>query len=914
MAQQPHSLAGRRVWARRQRRAASLLVAIAATVFVVAFCVSGIVGYGARSSLAGIRSSLSTTGASVVLKAPLASNPKAQDAGVRAVIAREFGGAPLLVTRALATSGAPAARWTIAPNSQTVTPGDLGKLETGFAGIEAAVTKSKAARSPAVGITGHGAKTVQSTVRAVGALNGVELIPLTVLSLAGLIALALARSLLTDYRRNETRFLRSRGSTGGFLTRLDVRESVLTCLVGTALGCAAAQAALWFLVGRPTSVAEVVVPAAIVFVVAIAVNAVLAGTAARAAAGTPRPDSGRLRAAAPLTLCGFGVAIAVIAYWRFEQSATNGASFAADPSAILAPGAVLCAIALLCLLLAGRVTAGLENGLARTTGTRVFPVRSVNRSITIVAGPTALLALAIGIATITSAYSGTWQRFSADSQQLTTGGDLRASVVTEPVLTDATNLVPIDQYASVPGVSTASIASREDDTFGDASVTTLAAVPADLPKLLSPASTAIDARALAADLRSADTVGIALPAHSTAVTLSIAATATLVPNGSDATVQTTLWIADARGDLFPLTLKAQPITASGAAPGSVTGALPDRSEPWVIEAIDAGIVTANTLTQVQYSVAAISATVGGSQQPVSLAGQTWTPKDAVFGNGASEAMPSVGFGRSTIPGNTIGNVPVRIMPKASTTVPVVLSAPFAAASGLLVGSKLSVDGQWASYTGVVKAILPAVPGTTTGQSLIAGLPALNRGRLATSEQIPTSNEVWMSSRTPEHAAIGIASRLPSATVVLASDTSGDSIVSGATTALWIGAIGTSVFAIIALIAAVVALLRRRSTETFALRALGLRASKQAGLRRQELGILGLIALIIGAIAGAAVSLLIATTMAQLSTPTAPAGLTVRLEFDPLPVTATLCLLLVAFLACWIGYGAAEQRRATRSSS
>jgi ABC-type antimicrobial peptide transport system permease subunit len=170
----------------------------------------------------------------------------------------------------------------------------------------------------------------------------------------------------------------------------------------------------------------------------------------------------------------------------------------------------------------------------------------------------------------------------------------------------------------------------------------------------------------------------------------------------------------------------------------------------------------------------------------------------------------------------------------------------------------------------------------------------------------------MSSSSPDRAATGIGEQLPSATVTVARDTGGTSIVGAASIALWIGAIGTSVFAIIALIAAVIALLRRRGAETFALRALGLRASQQAALRRRELGIVGLIALIIGVVVGAAVSLLVATTMAQLSTPTAPAALMVRLEFDPLSLVATLVILLIAFLACWIGYGAAERRRAVGS--
>ena len=910
MAHDPSLLAGRRVWARRTGGARSLLVAIGATVFVLAFCLSATVGYVANSSLAGIRSVLATSDSSEVLRAPLSGNGTAQDAGVRAVIAKTFAGAPLTVTRAVSAGSEASVRWTITPNARLTTAADLPRLRVGYATLDAAVTKSRAARSSAAELSGHGAATILTMVRAVGALNAIEPIPITVLSLAGIVALLLARSLLTDYRRNETRFLRSRGGSGGAITVLDARESVVVCLAGTLLGCLAAQAALLAVVGPPTGVVEVIVPALAVLVVSLGINVLVSGLAARAASGVPRSESGRRRAAAPLTITGFGLAITVIALWRFEQAGSDGATFAADPSAVLAPGALLCAGTLLCLLGAGRVIAGIERGFRSGRSMSLFPIRSVNRHIAILVGPTALLAISLAIAAVTGSYTGTWTRFGADAGQLTTGGDLRASVSRAPLLSDASDLVPLSRFAAVSGVRAAALAARQSDTFGDVPVTVVAVTPTALSSVLSPESTVSEPRQIAGWLGSSSPVGLALPKGSSSISVTVSATGRAT--GNDTAVSTLLWLGDEHGDLFPLPLHTVRLGASGGMGTALSGPLPATGGPWVIEAVDAGISASGAVSGFSYRISAVGATVSGVAQAVDIpASPAWAPRNAVFDDGTSTTGESgtIGFNRSAISGDSIGNVSVRMMPAGSSTVPVVLGRAFARATGLVVGSKLAVDGQWASFEGVVTGIVAGVPGVSTGSSLIAGLPTLDRGWLATSEQIPTATEVWMSSGSPERTAVRIRTDLPVTDITTAASAGNTAIIRSATTALWIGAGGTSAFAIIALIAAAVALVRRRRTETFALRALGLRASTQAGLRQREFGILALIALVTGAIVGTGVSLLVTGTMARLSTPTAPTALPLELRFDPVLLGVILGVLAIAFLLCTIGYGLRIRRQA-----
>lgn len=918
MARQSHPLAGQRVWARRRTRARSLLLSIAATVVVLSFCLSGTVGLLADASLASIRSTLAAVPAdeaSVVLRAPVAHDPGAQDAGVRAVIRTVFEGAPLTVSRAQA-AGSDTVRWTITPIANEVTVADLGRLSRGYSSVEAAVTKSRAAHSPAVALSGHGASTIVTLVRAVGAQQTVEPIPITALALAGIVALLLARNLLTESRRNETRLLRSRGASGRTVTELDARESLLVCAVGTVVGSVAAQAVLFAIYRVIPGVVEIAVPPLAVFVIAVAITVTAAALVARAADGSPRAESGRRRATAPLTITGLGVVIAAIALWRFEQNGTDGATFDSDPSAVLAPAALLCVAVVLCLLAAGRVTARVETVQSRGRSVAVFPARSVNRHIAIVVGPTALLAIALALATVTATYSGTWERFAGDSQQLATGGDLRATLPVEPLLTDAGDLVPLADFSRVPGVAHAAVAARQSDTFGDVPVAVVAVPATEITRLIRTDSTVIDSRRLATDLGAPETGtaavhGLALPAGATAMTVGIDATAPDADPAADA-VQVTLWLGDSSGELFPANLRSVPITVLAAAGTTLTVSLPSTGGPWVIEAIDASVTAPSTINNFAFRVTSVSARVSAATWKVPIpSSAAWTPRDDVFGDGTSTAAAAgtIGFERTAVAVTSAGSTSVRIMPKSPARIPVVLSRPFAAATGLVVGSKVAVAGQWASFNAVVTGIVASVPGATNGDSLIADLPTLQSGWLETSEQIPSADEVWMSSAAPAAAAARIHRAVPSAQVRLAGATGGDAIIRSATTALWVGTIGTSAFAVIALVAAILALLRRRTVETRALRALGLSAGRQAALRSREVGILAVIAVACGAIAGVAVSLLVTATMARLSTPDAPAGLQLDLEFDPVPVAITLALLIVAIAACAVGYGSAVRRQA-----
>jgi hypothetical protein len=330
-----------------------------------------------------------------------------------------------------------------------------------------------------------------------------------------------------------------------------------------------------------------------------------------------------------------------------------------------------------------------------------------------------------------------------------------------------------------------------------------------------------------------------------------------------------------------------------------------------IEAVDVSVSGPTSVRGFRFRLAAVNATVDGAQRTVAIpASASWQTEDQVFADGTTTRAPrgEIGFDRSAIVGNDIGAVTTRIVPAGPTRASVVISRPFATATGLAIGNKISVDGQLASFAGVVTGIAPNVPGAPNGSSMIAGLSDLQRAWLASSEQIPASTELWIASDTPGLTAQRVAKAIPSARVTLATSNGGGEVIRPAEVALWLGTLGAGAFASIALVAAALALLRRRAVETAALRALGVTAKRQASRRQDELWIVAGAALVIGAIVGVAVTLLVAPTMARLSTPAAPPALPLAISFDPAPLLITLAVLAIVSVACTLTYGMYVRRQ------
>jgi hypothetical protein len=874
-----------------------VLVATAATIFLLSLALSAVVALGVRGPLAATRSTLAASSladSSVIVSAAPAADPTGQDAGIRRVIRATFAGVPLLVTRhRVAASGRTPTTitWTIAPNPRTITADELGPLATGFAHIEGRVDASSAAHSPGAQVAGHGPQTVSEMRIAIAAVDIVLPIPITVLSLAGIIALLLCARLLATTRENETRLVRARGGSIRTLVLADAAETVLPAIIGAASGAAVAQAALSFSLGSPPSILEAVLAPLAIIIAALIVSAISGAIAARAATGMPRPSSGRAVAATSLSLATLLVAVSAIALWRFLQYGTPVVGRAQDVAAILAPALVPCTAALLALLLFYPVTAWLQRRAARGVRLgRVLPARTLHRNPRLFAGPIALLVISVATATTAAGYAATWNGFLVDSTRLVTGSDVRATFGGDALATDASTVLDTPAYARLHGVSAAVPVLRESASLGDVNVTAIGLSADHASDVVGPGSSVIDLTHLVHALtpKSDPLDGLQLPRGAGALTLTVATTST---SGGPGSVLTTLWLADPLGDLAPIVLAAQKV-GGAASPGVTRTVTLPPAGPWRVVAVDAEVTAVHQIRGFGFAVNALSAATAGGNAGVTIANpDEWTAQDAVFNNGKSSAGPAgaIGFDRSTIRGGT--NTSVRIMPPGSPTVPVVVSKSLAIANQLRIGDHIDVEGQWASFDARVSGIVPLVPGVTSQASLMGDLRSIDNGWLRSSEQVPALHEIWIAG-TPTATIAREAADVDSARVTTATGSVSRTFVSGAVTGLWIGAAGSAACAIVTLVASLASIVRRRGREVGILRALGMTARDQGRMRRSEILVVLVFGLVVGVLTGAAMLGLVVETLARSSTPEAPTVLPLVLRFDPVPLAVLVVALVL----------------------
>jgi hypothetical protein len=926
------STSAARVWLRRAGRARAALLTIGATVFVLAATVGLTVGALDRSSAAGIQASLSSPAAALTVSAPRATDETAQDAAIRRRIAATFSGAPVAVVRSAAGT---ADRWTISPVVPRIDATRLAALEHGFRTIAARIEADAAAHSPAVRVSGDGVAAVVQVRRGLSALGAIAPVPEGVLGLSGLIALVLARVSLDEARRNETRLLRSRGGDVRGIVALDTRESLIVCAMGALFGTAAAFITDIAVFGSPPSPLAVAIPAAAVLLGSLAVTLIASRRAALGADGAPRESSGRRRAVASGTALAFAVVITAIATWRFLSGVQSGADFAQDPAAVLAPAALLCFSVIVGLIVVVRLAVVVEARLARGRSVNgMLPLRDAARRVPLLVGPAALLALAMATATIAGSYQATWSQYLADSQSLSAGAPVRVALGGPTLLQDPSQLVDLAPYRSVRGVTTVVPVSRESDQFSDTAVAVVGVRASEFGRLLPSHSSVVDADAVVDALDPQAPAGIDL-GRGDSVTLSMSASATpdpLVVDPSDVqydfdgtplppppvstepdTVLVTLWLSDPLGSLVPLTLDSVEVSLNGSSAATNESAALPPGGPWTIVALDGLLQPPQAVLDFVFRISGIQVAAAGETREVGLPARAWTPLNSVFGDGDATVVggDQLAFGRVLVPPLDAGGPAVRLMPPGATRVPLVVSRPFAQANELTVGSSIELDGTWSSFQGVVRRVVDLVPGATTGNSVLADLVSLNSGRLRASEQLQAVHEVWVGTGRPSAVAAGLAGAVPDARITRATDTGSTDFTAIAVVMLWTGAIGVIAFAWMAIGSAALAMLRRRRAESSVLRALGVRASRQALWRRTELVGVGVIGMLIGAVSGTVTALITVAPLARLATPTAPLFLTTRLTTDAAPIAVAALALAGGSSLLIAAYGrsvAAEVRR------
>ena len=216
------------------------------------------------------------------------------------------------------------------------------------------------------------------------------------------------------------------------------------------VGAVLAQVWLAVQVGTPTGPLEVVLPPLVVLAASLVVVCVVTAQSARSAIDAPvAMDAGRGRTVVSFGLAVLALVAAAVTLWRFlAYGSPIGAGGAVDPVGVVAPAAVLCAVAMLGLLVFGPAAAAVERLAGRDRGlTAVLPARQVGRGLGLFAAPVALIVLTVGAATFSAGYVGTWNAFLRDSSQLVNGADVRADLGVEGTTRGASDAIDAGRFA-----------------------------------------------------------------------------------------------------------------------------------------------------------------------------------------------------------------------------------------------------------------------------------------------------------------------------------------------------------------------------------------------------------------------------------------------------------------------------------
>lgn len=251
----------------------------------------------------------------------------------------------------------------------------------------------------------------------------------------------------------------------------------------------------------------------------------------------------------------------------------------------------------------------------------------------------------------------------------------------------------------------------------------------------------------------------------------------------------------------------------------------------------------------------------------------------------------------------------RLVPPAAARVPLTVSQSFADRGGLSVGDEVGVrfDGSGRRIVGTVAAIVPVIPGAPGGPAILADLPALVAQQLARSVTVPAATEVWIATDDPASVAAQITE--PGVRVTTTLSGPGDALLASGRDGLWIGAIGSLVLAAAALGAIAGALLRDRAGEVVVLRAIGVPSRSQAAWRRRELTLALAWAMVGGVLVGLGVSALVVADLAGSAVVGRGDAIPVDLVVDPVLVALCIVPYSLVLAAVVVVYGALVRAQA-----
>jgi hypothetical protein len=781
----------------------------------------------------------------------------------------------------------PRVRWAISADRTRIGPQDLETIMTGWDALPDTIRAEDTVFDVSFEQRGRLAAVAGEILGRIEALRAVVPVALLIIGAIALLTVVELARLLATLRATENQLLWARGATARDLATGVAGEAALAVIPGAVVGSAVASGALILALGDPA--AAVRVPEwtwgapAIIAAVIIAIVAATTWGAGRAlesrdvTARSTRPR--RLVGVGALVLVGIAAALSTWQLLLYGSPITLSASGRAqiDPVAVSSPALLLVSVVLVTLAAITALAPAIQRRTERARGIRTALVsRTMLRRLRLTVIPLVLCALVSGQFVIAASYAATWDSSFTQSRELRTGSTLSLS---GGRLTEAL----IEQANSVSGVTAVAPVVVQNTPIGIEQASLVAVAPAAVRALAANGGGLVDAGSIADALQ-----GPPLGSPLTSSTLRFDTTL------DGFTVPPTLaaLLSDDLGGLHsvPLRYDADADTYSGEAE---TG--------WTLIGFDVDVPEQSGALGVP------SLAFTGGTFDLTVPWSAWALVGFNYelprtGSGSGIAFE---FGQS-------GTARIVAGDPVEPSVPVVVSQLFADRTGVRVGDTLPivVDHQQDTVTATVAAISPAIPGAAREFAAIIDLATLRRVALRLYDGHPLASQAWVGSATPNATADALRAALPAAVGVTSLDNDqARSILGSAAVALWIGAIGAAVLALLALVTVVEAQLSSRRAEVVLLRALGVDAATTASTRRFELGIAAAAGVVAGLIAGAVVSVLTVPALAGAAVPDRFLGVSSGPTVAALPLAAGLGSFALCVLAIVLAYGLAVARQA-----
>ncbi|AEG43707.1 FtsX-like permease family protein [Isoptericola variabilis] len=943
---------------------AVLVAAVAATVGVTLGSVQSATVDGARQALAQVPE----PARSLVVTTRLASDgagAEAQDARVREVVDRLFGGVPVDVERAEVpddASGTPFVTWTLAPRAAETAPADLGVLADGAERLRPVLRDDDAVAIRGLTVEGALGETARSAHEALRAAQAVAAVPVTLLGLVALVALVQVARLLAATRDAEVGLAVSRGAAPRQVAAAATTEAVVLSAVAAAAGSVAAAAVLAArgevgTAGTAGTAGTVALAGAATALAAAAVLGIVAGLQVRAVARRRVTDrSGRARQAAALGTVVLTMVLAAVCLAQLRRYGsplvTTPEGVRTDPLATAAPALVLAALAVVVLAVLGPAARAWAAGAARGTGaTGVLAARHVSRGLVVMVVPVVLLVLASGAGVLAATYAGTSEALRADAALLRNGTDVRVVLPSSGPVDVGRGAPDVAAYAALDGASAAAPVLALDATVDSDPVALLGVPAAALPDVVRAPAGTTDPGRIAAAVATEGATAPAVAPDATHLDLTVTGTAAIDeaawgPNGfpgPDAELRSfvttaedgraagvRVWLAGGDGTLalvdagelgYDLDGDGDARAPIGPAPAMhrLSAEVPPApAGGWAVAGVDLQLAGTPLPLVVAVRVDEAVARTPDGEVPVDLTAVPWASAAGATTRSVEVEVAEAGPGAVVRPGEA-GSTRVRLVPGRGTAdaVPVAMSAPLAGALGLAAGDgvELTVAGSRLAVT--VADVVDVVPGELRPAAALADLGALGRALLRSGVQVQPARELWVAAEAPaalplvRAAAAELAGE--GARVLTPEPGAGDVDAAApvrATFALAAG--GAGVLALVGVATVAVAVLRGRRHEVVVLRAVGVGPREQAAGRALELLVVGLAAIAAGLAAGVLVARLTVPGLAHATLTGVAATPDAVLRVEPWLVAGTAAGLVAGLAVVAAGAGArvAAQARDT----